>query len=247
MTVVPSSTSTSLTFAQMSELAAAKGNTLKLKYFPFHGMVEAARFLVYTSGEKYEFVHPEAWPEDKVNTPFGVLPVLNIITESGDNLELAELAVIENFLAKRGGFLGNSVWEESIISMIVSSTSTVFDKYIVMVIRSPDSIRQELLDRWLDLTLPEWIKYHEQYLINSGNTGYYLKGSNEVSLAEIKTATLLPAMMKIAEKREYFSEEKTPALFKVLETAKKHPEYARWLASEEYKDYTAKNIALLGF
>ncbi|KAF9976030.1 hypothetical protein BGZ73_009241 [Actinomortierella ambigua] len=243
---ITTSTSASLTTGQMSALAVAKGNTFKFKYFPFHGVAEAARFLLYISGEKFEFVHP-AWPEEKPNTPFGVLPVLDIVTESGDNLTLAELTVIENFLAKQYGFLGKNLWEENIIRMIVSSTTTVFDKFIVLVLRNPESMRQELHDRYLDLTLPGWIKYHEQFLINAGNTGYYLKDSNDFTLAELKTATILPALIKIAENRDYFSQEKTPALFKLLETAKKNPGYAKWLATDDYKNYTAKNTALFGF
>ncbi|KAG0240098.1 hypothetical protein BGW41_007191 [Actinomortierella wolfii] len=246
MTIATPSPSSSLTTTQMSEMAVAKGNTFKFKYFPFHGVVEAARAMLYMSGEKYEFVHPE-WPQEKPNTPFGVLPVLEIVTESGEELVLSELSAVEYFLAKKFGFMGKNLWEEHIIQMVVSSTSAVFDKFIVTVLRNPESMREELSNRWLDLILPEWIKYHERFLLNAGNTGYYIKGSDNLSLAEIKGATLLPTLMKIAKDRDCFSEEKTPALFKMLETAKKHPGYAKWLESDECKAYTAKNVSLFGF
>ena len=48
-----------LTTEQMAKISESKDNEYALLYYPFHGVVSAARVMLAISDVKYKFTHPE--------------------------------------------------------------------------------------------------------------------------------------------------------------------------------------------
>jgi hypothetical protein len=59
--------------------------------------------------------------------------VLHIRTADGIEIKLAETLVIENYLAKRFGLLGDNEWEEQLIKMLYSSSFFVRERTFMRV------------------------------------------------------------------------------------------------------------------
>lgn len=57
-----------------------------------------------------------------MKSPFGVFPVLHIKTADGREIRLSESIVIEHYLAKQFGLLGENEWEELQIKTFHSSS-----------------------------------------------------------------------------------------------------------------------------
>ncbi|KAF1765900.1 hypothetical protein GCK72_005853 [Caenorhabditis remanei] len=97
----------------------------KLIYFDGRGFGEPARQLFHLAGVPFEDIRvsfeelipgkqSESWLEMKEKTPFGRLPVLTM-----DGFELAQLAAINRYLAKKFGYAGRDSEEEARVDAIV--------------------------------------------------------------------------------------------------------------------------------
>ena len=76
---------------------------------------EPIRFIFAQSGVPYEDkrIENKDWPELKPNTPFGVLPVLEI-----DGKQLGDSIVIARYLGEEFGLAGSNAFENAEISAI---------------------------------------------------------------------------------------------------------------------------------
>ncbi|CAO3565239.1 unnamed protein product [Mortierella alpina] len=219
----------------MSKMSQAKDNSYSMLYFGFHGVVPALRTMLAISGAKYTFIHPENWEAEKDQTPFGHMPVLYETTSTGETLELAELSVIEFYLASKFGFMGSNAWEDQLVRSYTTASQALFEKFVVSVIRSPKELQPQLMAAFVEKQIPEWAKFHERILKANGSNGHYI--GNQLTFADIKTSSIMGVMMKISGDK-YISKELTPALMAVYETMEANPKYAAWKASEAHEAYT---------
>ncbi|KAF9290748.1 hypothetical protein BGZ68_006145 [Mortierella alpina] len=227
----------------MSKFSQAKDNHFQLLYFPFHGVVSALRTMLAISGAKYTFTHPENWELEKQQTPFGHMPVLYETTSTGETLELAELSVIEFYLASKFGFMGSNAWEDQLVRSYTTSTQALFEKFVVSVIRMPKDLQPQLTQAFVEKQIPEWVEFHERILKANGSNGHYI--GNQLTFADIKASSVMPLMMKLSGDK-YISKELTPALMALYETMEANPKYAAWKASEAYEAYTEATRKLFG-
>ncbi|KAK3807788.1 MAG: hypothetical protein J3Q66DRAFT_356462 [Benniella sp.] len=234
----------SLATERMSQLAMAKDNKFKLLYLPIHGIVTGLRAMFAMSGAEYTFVHPENWAVEKPTTPFGSLPVLYEITTSGETLELAELSAIEQYIAQKYGWIGDNLWENNLVKMYHSSSQSVFDKLVTTVVRAPKENYDQMMQIYKTSILPEWVHYHERALESNGSNGHYV--GDKLTLADIKTATIIDNIITLTGD-SLISREKTPAIMAVYDNLEKHPKYAVWKASEEWKEYDRNNKKMVHF
>ncbi|KAF9915927.1 hypothetical protein BX616_005051 [Lobosporangium transversale] len=238
----------STTSSDTADLVLTKDNTHNLIYFPFHGLAGCIRTTLILSGEPYKFtdVYLADWRALKQLTPFGHVPVLKEETRSGKVLELAEISAIESFLAKRSGLLGNDFWQESLIRMYHSSTHSLFTFLVHSIVQSPnEEDKRTFLKRFKESNLPSWIQAHEKHLKANGSNGHYV--GDQLSIADIKTASVIEHLIYLCGNDVQISEEKTPAIMAVKAKLEKDPKYAEWRATEQYQTYTAKNIGFFGF
>ncbi|KAF9174864.1 hypothetical protein BGX21_010663 [Mortierella sp. AD011] len=227
----------------LADLSQATDNVHNIVYFPFHGLAGCIRTTLILSDEPYKFTNlgfPE-WKVQKQLTPFGHVPVLREETKCGKVLELAEISAIEHFLAKRGNLLGKDYWEENLIKMYQSSTHALFTFLVHNVVQSPKEDRPAFLERFKKSNLPEWIKFHEKHLKENGSNGHYL------SIADVKTASVIDHLINLCGEDVQISEELTPAIMAVKNNLEKNPKYAEWRASEQYQKFTTSNVGFFGF
>ncbi|KAF9363745.1 hypothetical protein BGX34_003393 [Mortierella sp. NVP85] len=239
--------SDSLSTPSTADLAQDSSNVHNLLYLPFHGLAGCIRTTLILSNQPYKFTtlgFPE-WMAQKQSTPFGHVPVLREETTCGKILELAEISTIEQFLANRTGLLGKDFWEENLVKMYLSSTHALITFLIHNVVQSPKEDRPTFLERFRKSNLPEWIKFHEKHLQANGSNGHYV--GNQLSIADIKTASVIEHLVRLCGDDIQISEELTPAIMAVKTNLEKNPAYAEWRGSEQYQKFTASNIGFFGF
>ncbi|KAG0023821.1 hypothetical protein BGZ80_007843 [Entomortierella chlamydospora] len=206
----------------LADLSQATDNVHNIVYFPFHGLAGCIRTILILSDEPHKFT----------NLGFPVL-------------ELAEISAIEHFLAKRGNLLGKDYWEENLIKMYLSSTHALFTFLVHNVVQSPKEDRPAFLERFKKSNLPEWIKFHEKHLKENGSNGHYV--GDQLSIADIKTASVIDHLINLCGEDVHISEELTPAIMAVKNNLEKNPKYAEWRASEQYQKFTTSNAGFFGF
>ncbi|KAF9082361.1 hypothetical protein BGX23_012537 [Mortierella sp. AD031] len=97
----------------------------------------------------------------------------------------------------------------------------IFSKYATVRDAEVKAANKEPL---ISNNIVPWVKYHEEHLQGNGANGHYsLTGEDLVS------------------------EEKTPAIWRVRVELDKVEGVAAWKKTEEYKLFSEKNLALLGF
>ncbi|KAG0306546.1 hypothetical protein BGZ98_002164 [Dissophora globulifera] len=235
------------TLSAAADLVQDSSNIHNLLYFPFHGISGCIHATLVLSGEPYKLsiVDFPNWRTQKALTPFGHVPVLREETKCGQTIELAEVIVIEQFLANRTGLLGKNSWEESLIKMYQSSTHALISYLILTVVQSPKDTQPAFLERYRKVNIPEWIRFHEKHLRDNGSNGHYV--GDQLSIADIKTATAIDHLVRLCGDKVQISDELTPAIMAVKYSLEKHPKYAEWRASEQYQAFTSANIAFFGF
>ncbi|KAF9207491.1 hypothetical protein BGZ49_000306 [Haplosporangium sp. Z 27] len=219
-----------------SELSAAlsKPESFKLLYMPINANGATSRDILAYGQAKWENLAPEKWWEEKPKTPFHVLPVLFVMTHNGKEIPLSEASVIEQYLAKTFGLLGDNDYEEILIKAFHSSTAGVQNVCSQRVTWEATEAKTEHTNDFKNKTLPQWIQTHEKHLIDNGNNGHYV--GNKLSLADIRTANLIDHFSALPEASQFMELiNKSEALMKVRETVAKDPKIAAWRADERYK------------
>ncbi|KAF9171047.1 hypothetical protein BGX21_008079 [Mortierella sp. AD011] len=219
----------------MTKLSKANDNEYTLLYFPWHGSSPTIRATLAMYAKNYTFAHPKDWTSIKPNTPYGHLPVLYETAATGETLELAELSVIEFYLGKKFGLVGSNDWEEQLIRSHTNSSQALFDKLAITVIRAPKELQPQMLQLFIEKQIPEWALFHEQNLKKNGSNGHYV--GDKMSVADLKTATILDAMRAISGDK-FISREKTPAIMALYDHVQQDPKYAAWEASDQWKALT---------
>lgn len=119
-------------------------------------------------------------------TVFSVLPVLRIKDRSpssafqGKELVLAEASVIDTFLARRFGLLGNNEWESLAIQTFYSNIHYLRERASSSTMAVPVAMREKNRDRYLNVALKKFCEDHEYHLKENGSNGHYV--GDKVSL-----------------------------------------------------------------
>ncbi|GJJ71364.1 hypothetical protein EMPS_03714 [Entomortierella parvispora] len=265
----------------LTDLIQGKANVHNLVYFPFHGLVGCLRVQLILLGEPYKFTclsFPD-WMKQKRLTPFGHVPVLREETPCGQTLELAEITLIEQYLAQRSALsgssslLGKNFWEENQIKMFTCSTHALISFLIHSITSLPnkEADRPALFERFKKSKLPEWIAYHEKHLRANGSNGHYVgdqrineplsppyfslslslslalsNNKKKLSLADIKTGTIVEHLIRLGGDTPQISQELTPGIWAVKTHLETIPAYVEWTTSTQYQQFTGANINFFG-
>lgn len=160
-------------------------------------------------------------------------------------VEHAEAISIEIYLAEKFGLLGTNAFERSQILGFFSSTrATMHRQEDAYFARKPHRVEER--SKFLEGTLALWICTHEAALKKNGSNGHYL--GNETSLADIKTAVALEALLNeqyhfkdFEDIQKLINPDATPNLWKVREAVQAKKSYADWLVSDLYKEIVVGN------
>ncbi|KAF9109672.1 Glutathione S-transferase S1 [Mortierella sp. AM989] len=214
----------------------------KLEYFQVSGVGGVPRDILSYGGADWEDQVLTNWPAE-IKSPFGVFPVLHIRTADGVEFNLSETIVIEHYLAKKFGLLGDNEWEEQQIKMLHSSSLYLRERLFMRVTWNFKDVMDKALDTFMTQTLPLWIETHTKHLKDNGSNGHYV--GNRLSLADLQTANDIDHFAclykgdKIVELIK-----KSPEIWKVKEAVDSEPKLQQWRQSEGYKNHVAASQAI---
>ncbi|KAF9124863.1 hypothetical protein BGW39_007845 [Mortierella sp. 14UC] len=210
----------------------------KLEYFDVSGLGALPRDILSFGGARWEDLALTNWPNE-VKSPFGVFPVLHIKTADGRELRLAESIIIDHYLAKQFGLLGNNEWEELQIKMFHSSLHFIRERLTMRVTWNYKEVQEKAMDYFLKTSLPVWIETHTKHLKDNGSNGHYV--GNKLSLADLQLANVIDHIECLHEGDQIVQriKEGSPELWKVKETVDNEPRLQEWRQSEGYKKHVA--------
>ncbi|KAG0062727.1 Glutathione S-transferase S1 [Linnemannia elongata] len=176
----------------------------------------------------------DPWEDGKIPTPFGVVPVLKIVSPENEEVIVAESMVIEQYLAKKFNLLGNNEWETLTINALYSNIHFFLERALTKMTWVIPERRKRGLEIFLKHFLPEFIADHEMHLRANGSNGFYV--GDRLSLADIHLANVIDHFAHLPVAHLIMpSFEKSELISKVRANVENHPSIAAWRASEEWE------------
>ncbi|KAF9127992.1 hypothetical protein BGW39_005438 [Mortierella sp. 14UC] len=231
----------------LGQAARSTNSTYQLLYFPMHGRGELTRTILVFSGAKWEELALDLTIQKK-QLPFKLIPILYETTSDGTILELAESHAIERYLATKYGLNGSDPYETHRIDQIYTSTDFANQLFWTQVRWAPLDRRIEAAHKFYDEILPTYIANHEAQLEKNGANGHYV--GDKITLADLKSAHFIDRVMFMrpkGTKEPPFSKERSPNMWKVLETVNGYPAMAEWKSSKRYQDLDAGSLSFFQF
>ncbi|KAI1318320.1 hypothetical protein EDD11_006833 [Mortierella claussenii] len=211
-----------------------KPASFKLKYFPINAAAATSREILAFGGADWENLAPKNWNEEKHLTPFLVMPVLYIKTQDGKDLALSEAIIVDHYLAKHFGLLGDNEYEENLIKIFHCSSIYIQSNFAQGVTWSSPQSKEGNTQYFVANTLPTWIATHEKHLRDNGNNGHYM--GDKLSLADIRTSNAIEHFAIQPEAKDIMPLiNKSVELTKLRETVAQDPKIAKWRAGETYQ------------
>ncbi|KAG0250219.1 Glutathione S-transferase S1 [Actinomortierella ambigua] len=218
------------------QMTNSEGVSNTFVYFNFLSAGHTARaILVYMSANwtNADFPYSDDW-EEKHITPLGVLPVLKIHTPKIKDIIISEAIVIDFYLAKKAGLLGNNEWEEQVIKSIYSSAHYLRERFFMRVTYIDQESKKRNFSRFMEFLLPHFIRTMEFHLQDNGANGFFM--GDRLSLADIHVAAVMDhfflqpmgePIRKVLEASEL--------LMKVKQSVDNEPRLASWKKTQQYK------------
>ena len=191
--------------------------TYKLIYFNARGRAEPIRLVLAQSGVSYEDKRIEFkdWPELKPNTPFGVLPVLEI-----DGKRLGGTIVIARYLGEEFGLAGSNAFENAEIAAIADWIDEYFGEWAKTIFEKDETKKAELLDKFGKEVISKYFDILEKKVSPEG----WLYG-NKVTWVDLFFYTMITKLP--TENKNAL--DKYPGLNKVKKNVESLPNIAKWI------------------
>ncbi|CAO3565860.1 unnamed protein product [Mortierella alpina] len=208
--------------------------SFQLLYFPIHSNGATSREILSYGQAQWTNLVPKDWDREKTRTPFHVLPVLYIATHLDKELILSEAGVIEHYLSKQFGLLGENEYEENLIKVFHSSSASMQNSHASSAVWVASEARAAGVAAFREGALRTWMETHEKHLMANGDNGHYV--GNQLSLADIKTANAIDHLgLQPGGQQLVDLIMRSPALKKVHTAVAQSPRIAAWRASQEYQ------------
>ena len=199
----------------------------KLYYFPFKARGEPIRLLFAYKGIKYEDIRIpfDKWLENKPNTPFGMLPVLE---ENGK--KLGGGLVILRYLAEKPEFgcAGSNAWENAWLANIADFINDFSEQLTNIHFEKDEQKKKELQEKVKQEAIPNYLgKLNEM----AADTGHLF--SDKLTWPELKLYWVLEVLTS------HNSDLLTnfPGLAKLKSNIESDPNIAKWLAERPQTPY----------
>ncbi|KAF9207489.1 Glutathione S-transferase S1 [Haplosporangium sp. Z 27] len=219
-----------------TRILADPNASFRLLYWDVASVAASARDMLAYGNVKWTNQIPAdgEWDHHKIPTPFGVMPVLNVISSDGKETFLTESIVIDHYLAKRFGLLGDNEWEEFTIKGIYNNIHYLRERSFMNVTWTFADKRKIALERFMNSSLPEFIANHEFHLKANGSNGHYI--GNKLSLADVHLVNTMDHFSHLPSGSAIAAEfQKSEELMRVKKAVEQNPRITNWRASEECK------------
>lgn len=203
----------------------------KLIYFNGRGRAEICRMLFALAGVEFEDVRYEIeeWKKglkEKLETPFGQLPVLEI----DDGKEVySQSHSIARYLADEFGFGGNTPGEKCRADMVAQCFQDYAYSIWTAFMEEDKDRKEKLVKKFKEEELPTYFKYFEAMLIkNNGGDGYFVGDSlTYADLTFVHQLDYVKVLMEVDQ--EKFIED-YPKLKALRERVLQNPKLADYIA-----------------
>ncbi|KAG0063179.1 Glutathione S-transferase S1 [Podila epicladia] len=227
---------TDLSPEDVAQALAEHNATYTLLYWNLNGVASTAREILVYGKADYKFESPikKQWWANETPSPFACLPVLTITTPSKKEVIMSETMVIDQFLAKKFGLLGDTEWESLTILSFYSNIHFLQERAFENVNIADDDRKLDARSYFLNCTLPTFIHNHEFHLRKNGENGHYV--GNKLSLADIQLSNVIHYLQTLPFAKLALPLIRASApIWKVHESVRQQPEIATWRASEAYQ------------
>ncbi|OMJ29239.1 Glutathione S-transferase class-mu 28 kDa isozyme [Smittium culicis] len=221
----------------------------ELFYLPFHGRSLTSKILLELGGVDWKLTHPE-WPKEKLNMPYGRLPVLVETDIDGTKFTLAESRAIEEYLADKLGFYPKDKRQQAICLQYVNQIFDVMESYVNLIVyrkrtardageeaegltKKPEECEDrdqffiaknlEIINESLTSTIAYFLEKHD-HILSSSKSGYYFGDS--VTYADIALFSVFTCL-EFRGLDTQFSSTKFPHVMKLIEILRVNKSIAR--------------------
>ena len=201
--------------------------TYKLIYFNLRARGELARFVFAQAGVEYEDVRvqSEDWPALKPQTPFGVLPVLEV-----DGKQIAGSVIIPRYLAEQFGLAGDNAFENAQIANIVDAVTDLNQEMLRGFYEKDEARKEELKKKFVDETLPSKLPFFEKRASTSASGWLH---NNKLSWADfafyLSAGWILPVLPDVLDPY--------PGLKRLYASVEALPNIAKWIKDRPKTDH----------
>jgi glutathione S-transferase len=202
----------------------------KLTYFNGRGRAEIARLIFAAAGVKYEDhrIEREQWPQIKLTTPFGQVPVLEV-----DGVKLGQSNTIARFLARKFNLAGKTEIEQARVDMIVDCFEDTLKPAVTIYFEKDEAKKAELRKKFLEEQLPVSLDNLEKLLKeNKGGDGYFV--GDVLTWADLALLNAIGSLQGAGAKDVLDKRPKLVALGKRVESL---PKIADWLAKRPKTEF----------
>jgi glutathione S-transferase len=153
----------------------------KLTYFNGRGRAEVIRFIFAAAGQPYQDNRVEFanWPALKPSTPFGKLPVLEIINSK--TIKISQSMTIARYLAREFKLAGSNSLEAAMADMYADQLVDLFNEMLKSHFEKDEAKKKELSEKFNKETLPNTLSKFEAQL--AGNNGHL--AGKELTYADV--------------------------------------------------------------
>ncbi|KAJ3213290.1 hypothetical protein HDU67_003083 [Dinochytrium kinnereticum] len=209
-------------------LPSTMTTTFKLYYFPLRGVAELTRFLLEKSGCAWTEEKPD-WPTEKMNQPFGQLPVLIEYVDGKEVFRLAQSRAIERYLAKKFGLSGSTAHEQAVLESIFESWMDFVGAFRTAMMAAEDA-KQQAFDELFEKKFPDMLKFHEAFLQKNGNNGHYL--GTETSYVDMVAFLYMERVSEMDKPKFDVARAAFPAVSKLFDTVSADAVVKAYITSE---------------
>ncbi|KAI8319275.1 hypothetical protein GQ54DRAFT_265586, partial [Martensiomyces pterosporus] len=193
---------------------------------------ETCRALLSYSGAPWENVHP-AWPSEKLNQPFGKMPVLIERSEDGSEFVLSDSVAIEKYLATKYGLAVTG--DARAVAHQDELRNQIRDIYELIVLYKfgHEDVRPGIMDKFNTLA-KALVRFHEEFLKKNGSNGHYFGSrTTYVDIAVYANVAVLrdAGVTFMPGAADLFTEENAPEISKVLKAVEADPAMTSYVAS----------------
>ncbi|KAK3834663.1 MAG: hypothetical protein JOS17DRAFT_737379 [Linnemannia elongata] len=217
--------------------------TFRIVYWEISCIAATARDMIaYGKATWTDESHKMAvgWNE-KIATPYNVLPLLNVSAPDGKELVLSESIVIDQYLAKKFNLLGDNEYEEWTIKAHYSNIHYLRERSLMKMTWTWADKRAEALELFLKTTLPDFIVNHEFHLRGNGSNGHYV--GDRLSLADIHLVNVMDHFSQLPNGERFTAQfAKSELLTKVRQNVESNPQIAAWRKSEEWEKFRQGSV-----
>lgn len=150
----------------------------KLTYFNGRGLAETSRLIFALVGQEYEDIRvpKDKWPEIKPNTPFGMVPILEV-----DGKKYTQSFAIAMYLGRKFGLYPSDPEEAFKVDEIIFLIQDNLKAALKVRYAKPEE-KEELMKEYKEVQSPKFNGFYERMLKENG-TGYFV--GDKITIADL--------------------------------------------------------------